>query len=218
MFVGNLGFVDDETAIRDADGTRSSGSAPKIKTPADYEEGLWRVFGQVGAVESVRFVRDRTTQMSKGFAYVQFKVSPPQHSSRAFSSKLTPTEDPNAVEKALLYSNRKFPPTLPRTLRVMRTRRTPSSEHSVLRKGNTVRRASTGVNGRLYGRAKAAQLRRPQSTSPAGNQTKGSKLVFEGRRATSYSSLSKTKRIKRGNERSKKRAADFKRRIRAKAP
>ena len=73
VFIGNLGFVDDMTnmdAAEDEDNKRPR----KGKEPADIEEGLWRQFGKVGAVESVRVVRDKTTRVGKGFAYVQFKV------------------------------------------------------------------------------------------------------------------------------------------------
>ena len=75
VFVGNLGFVDDESAIRAAeDAERGDTKARKQKPPADVEEGLWWQFGTAGAVESVRVVRDKTTRVGKGFAYVQFKV------------------------------------------------------------------------------------------------------------------------------------------------
>ena len=73
VFVGNLGFVDDESqikAVEDAESGRKS-----RKTPAgDVEEGLWRQFMLAGKVESVRVVRDAKTRVGKGFAYVQFAV------------------------------------------------------------------------------------------------------------------------------------------------
>lgn len=71
VFVGNLGFVDDESIV-DEDG---NGGRKHSKTPSDVEEGLWRQFGKVGIVESVRVVRDEKTRVGKGFAYVQFQVS-----------------------------------------------------------------------------------------------------------------------------------------------
>lgn len=74
VFVGNLGFVDDESAINaaaDEDGKRR---IRKAKEPADIEEGLWRQFSKAGIVESVRVVRDKTTRVGKGFAYVQYMV------------------------------------------------------------------------------------------------------------------------------------------------
>ena len=74
VFVGNLGFVDDVTNMDAAEDGDNDKRPRKSKEPADIEEGLWRQFGKVGAVESVRVVRDKTTRVGKGFAYVQFKV------------------------------------------------------------------------------------------------------------------------------------------------
>jgi nucleolar protein 12 len=70
IFVGNLGFVDDESAMIAADGEKR-----RAKAPSDIEEGLWREFGKLGRVESVRVVRDPITRVGKGFAYVQFQVN-----------------------------------------------------------------------------------------------------------------------------------------------
>lgn len=74
VFVGNLGFVDDESIIKAAEDGGDTKKAKKQKESADVEEGLWRQFENAGAVESVRVVRDKTTRVGKGFAYVQFKV------------------------------------------------------------------------------------------------------------------------------------------------
>lgn len=71
VFVGNLGFVDDESVL-DQD---SENKKKRNKVPSDIEEGLWRQFGKAGSVESVRVVRDEKTRVGKGFAYVQFHVS-----------------------------------------------------------------------------------------------------------------------------------------------
>lgn len=74
VFVGNLGFVDDETVIStNADGEQVE--KKRAKVPSDIEEGLWRTFGKNGKVENVRVVRDPKTRVGKGFAYVQFYVS-----------------------------------------------------------------------------------------------------------------------------------------------
>lgn len=74
VFVGNLGFVDDETVINtNADG--ETVEKKRTKVPADAEEGLWQTFSKAGKVENVRVVRDPKTRVGKGFAYVQFYVS-----------------------------------------------------------------------------------------------------------------------------------------------
>lgn len=70
VFVGNLGFVDDESMMDEGE----EGQRKRSKIPSDIEEGLWRQFGKAGEVESVRVVRDEKTRVGKGFAYVQFKV------------------------------------------------------------------------------------------------------------------------------------------------
>ena len=74
VFIGNLGFVDDMTKMDAAEYGDNNKRPRKGKEPADVEEGLWRQFGKAGTVESVRVVRDKTTRVGKGFAYVQFKV------------------------------------------------------------------------------------------------------------------------------------------------
>lgn len=79
VFVGNLGFVDDETVLNlkvDEDGKEKTEKRKRTRVPMDVEEGLWRIFGQhAGKVESVRVVRDPVTRVGKGIAYVQFHVS-----------------------------------------------------------------------------------------------------------------------------------------------
>ncbi|KAL1890474.1 Nucleolar protein 12 [Ceratocystis pirilliformis] len=103
VFVGNLGFVDDESVFS-TDGEGNTEKKKRNKVPSDIEEGLWRVFNEhAGSVESVRVVRDAKTRVGKGFAYVQFY-------------------DANYVEKALLLNTKKFPPMLPRALRVTRAK------------------------------------------------------------------------------------------------
>jgi nucleolar protein 12 len=75
VFVGNLGFVDDESVINAANDKENNKPPRKRREPADAEEGLWRQFSKAGIVESVRVIRDKTTRVGKGFAYVQFQVS-----------------------------------------------------------------------------------------------------------------------------------------------
>lgn len=60
VFVGNLGFVDDETNIKAAEDERNNKRPRKAQDSADVEEGLWRQFEKAGIVESVRVVRDKT--------------------------------------------------------------------------------------------------------------------------------------------------------------
>jgi len=71
VFVGNLGFVDDESMLDQG----GENERKRTKIPSDIEEGLWRQFSKAGTVESVRVVRDEKTRVGKGFAYVQFEVS-----------------------------------------------------------------------------------------------------------------------------------------------
>lgn len=74
VFVGNLGFVDDESQINAAKAEHEDRNPKKSRAPADVEEGLWRQFSKGGQVESVRVVRDASTRVGKGFAYVQYQV------------------------------------------------------------------------------------------------------------------------------------------------
>ena len=114
VFVGNLGFVDDERPMREAEiaeaernGREEERERVKAKGKGrvgDVEEGLWRELGKCGTVESVRVVRDRKTRVGKGIAYVQFA-------------------DEVGVERALLLDGKKFPPMLMRNLRVLRARK-----------------------------------------------------------------------------------------------
>ena len=74
VFVGNLGFVDDDSALQIARDEERGKQTKRPHKPSDVEEGLWREFGRAGTVESVRVVRDPKTRVGKGFAYVQFTV------------------------------------------------------------------------------------------------------------------------------------------------
>ena len=186
VFVGNLGFVDDETNINAAEDEESSKQRRKAKEPADVEEGLWRQFGKAGAVESVRVVRDKTTRVGKGFAYVQF-------------------EDANIVEKALLFNEKKFPPMLPRILRVTRAKNLKKAGSQKERKVPFKRKGGSkasynpkvasqvqslsGRAGKLLGRAGAAQIRAAtEGRDPFSKATSVAKspesIVFEGYRAS----------------------------------
>ncbi len=76
VFVGNLGFVDDESLMNASEELNGDKRPRKVKEPSDIEEGLWRQFEKAGRVESVRVVRDQQTRVGKGIAYVQFMVGP----------------------------------------------------------------------------------------------------------------------------------------------
>lgn len=168
VFIGNLSFVNEESNMQDENrqGEDENGSKPKrrqtAKQPADAEEGLWRTFNKVGAVESVRVVRDQETRVSKGFAYVQFK-------------------NENSVEAALLLNEKKFPPMLPRKLRVMRAKKTRATVNSKPRQPS-----SSSSSSRRDGAGKSTfglkgKDRRNNNTSGSG---RGRSIVFEGHRAS----------------------------------
>ncbi|KAF2766548.1 hypothetical protein EJ03DRAFT_330047 [Teratosphaeria nubilosa] len=212
IFVGNLGFVDDESNIQDANEEDGREKRKKAKEPADIEEGLWRVFGRCGNVESVRVIRDSTTRVGKGIAYVQF-------------------DSENAVEAALLYNEKKFPPMLPRKLRVDRAKAMKKNAKPGSGRPGAPKPSGTGYNrkitgeeasqmgraGKLYGRAAASQMRgtRPQK-APLGNGIrKPEDFVFEGHRASSKSGkaglkLGGKKKGGKPTSRSAKRGAAFK--------
>lgn len=199
VFVGNLDFVDQTT---DPD---EQAKQKKNSQPADVEEGLWRTFNQHtgksrvdkntrGNVESVRVIRDAATRVGKGFAYVQFY-------------------DQNCVEEAILLDGKKFPPLLPRKLRVARAKRVskkrderPNDRVSSL---GGARKTLQGRAGQLLGKAGQAQMKARDKGSVAQNS-----MVFEGQRATEGSSI-KVKTKSRGskakkNSRSSQRASAYK--------
>ncbi|KAG9626262.1 RNA-binding domain-containing protein, partial [Aureobasidium melanogenum] len=188
VFVGNLGFVDDESNIDKANAEEGKGTRKGNKTPSDVEEGLWRTFSTCGKVESVRVPRDPQTRVGKGFAYVQF------------------TQEENAVEAALLLNEKKFPPMLPRKLRVTRAktikRNVKPGSNAVKAPGATnkgiynpkadpVMQSNMGRAGKLLGRAAAAQVQKgkPIGGTPQGFKTPES-FIFEGHRAKAGSGKS----------------------------
>lgn len=230
VFVGNLGFVDDETVLTtNADGETKA--TKRTKVPADFEEGLWRIFGQhAGKVESVRIPRDPKTRVGKGFAYVQFY-------------------DGNHVEGALLLDGKKFPPMLPRILRVSRAKDPRKTTLAMERNTKAKLDAAKGLDGaagkpkstkykhkatpeekslagrasKLFGRAGAAREaqrlkggekkpRHRDGGKPVGTGANGidmgsiktpEQIVFEGRRASSKDG--KPKDLKFGKTKGKKR-------------
>ncbi|KAG9546441.1 hypothetical protein KCU79_g15950, partial [Aureobasidium melanogenum] len=124
----------------------------------------------------------------KGFAYVQF------------------TQEENAVEAALLLNEKKFPPMLPRKLRVTRAktikRNVKPGSNAVKAPGATnkgiynpkadpVMQSNMGRAGKLLGRAAAAQVQKgkPIGGTPQGFKTPES-FIFEGHRAKAGSGKS----------------------------
>ncbi|KAI1505279.1 hypothetical protein F5X99DRAFT_368884 [Biscogniauxia marginata] len=224
VFVGNLGFVDDETVINtNAEGETTT--KKRTKVPADTEEGLWRTFEQhAGKVESVRVPRDEKTRVGKGFAYVQFY-------------------DGNDVEAALLLNGKKFPPLLPRILRVSRAKdprktalameRTTKTKLQNIKVGDIKSKSTkykpkitaeqhsrAGRAGKLFGRSgaarqqhefKGAHRKREDKKEDAGNRSvmrTPEQVVFEGRRASQKDG--KPKDLKFGKGKGKKGAIGVK--------
>ncbi|RSM11367.1 Nucleolar protein 12 [Fusarium ambrosium] len=215
VFVGNLGFVDDETILAtnsDGDTTQKK----RNKTPSDIEEGLWRTFSTQGKVENVRVVRDSKTRVGKGIAYVQFY-------------------DANDVEAALLLDDKKFPPMLPRKLRVTRAkdpRKTALAQERAKAKAVATNGAPkstkykykatpeeqsmAGRTGKLLGRSAAIQQRhgkRPSKGSseevpnPLDEIKTPEQVIFEGRRASSRDALPKDLKFgKKGKNKGKPKA------------
>ncbi|KAI1460323.1 hypothetical protein F4805DRAFT_417212 [Annulohypoxylon moriforme] len=199
VFVGNLGFVDDETVLNiNAEGETTT--KKRTKVPSDIEEGLWRTFSEhAGRMESVRVPRDPKTRVGKGFAYVQFY-------------------DANDVESALLLDGKKFPPMLPRALRVSRAKDPRKTALAMERTMKAKLEASNGRDkklnstkhipkvtpeqqslvgraGKLLGRAGAArqrhelkgdrrQPRQRRESAINGAFKTPEQIVFEGRRAS----------------------------------
>jgi nucleolar protein 12 len=176
VFVGNLGFVDEETIETETEnGTKER--RKRGKQPADVEEGLWRSFCKAGKIESVRVVRDKSTRVGKGIAYVQFY-------------------DENSVEAALLYNDKKFPPLLPRKLRITRAR-----------KANKIDKGKRSGETRVM----------PQTKSRKNSETdKVKSFVFEGYRATKQAShnskggVRRRKHVMKPTTRSSRRGMAFK--------
>ncbi|RSM13911.1 Nucleolar protein 12 [Fusarium oligoseptatum] len=215
VFVGNLGFVDDETILAtnsDGDTTQKK----RNKTPSDIEEGLWRTFSTQGKVENVRVVRDSKTRVGKGIAYVQFY-------------------DANDVEAALLLDDKKFPPMLPRKLRVTRAkdpRKTALAQERAKAKAVATNGAPkstkykykatpeeqsmAGRTSKLLGRSAAIQQRhgkRPSKGSseevpnPLDEIKTPEQVIFEGRRASSRDALPKDLKFgKKGKNKGKPKA------------
>ena len=219
VFVGGLAFVDDESMVDKANEEDGRGKRHGKKEPGDVEEGLWRVFGKCGTVESVRVIRDSKTRVGKGIAYVQFT-------------------DENGVEAALQYNEKKFPPMLPRKLRVSRAKAIkrnakpntestrPSGPQSKTKgayvpKPTPEQRSQLGRTNKLFGRAAAARAQTGKPFTSNGQDRPvrtPESFVFEGQRASSKSGNSglklgggmKKRRLGKPTSRSSKRGTAWK--------
>ncbi len=164
VFVGNLPFVDDESQTPNEDGTKK-----KEKPASDVEEGLWVHFAKAGKIESVRVVRDAQTRVGKGFAYVQFV-------------------DENGVEAALQHNEKKYPPMLPRKLRVTRCRaekKKKDKPRNSLPSRPSKPDGKTAYVPKLTEEQKSTQGRAKSMLGKAAKaQISGSSFVFEGHRAS----------------------------------
>ena len=209
VFVGNLSFVDNETTMNAVQDEERGRRPRKAREPADAEEGLWRQFSQAGIVESVRVIRDKTTRVGKGFAYVQFRVGigPSLDWEMNMANYSFAFKDVNAVEKALLYDGKIFPPMLPRSLRVTRAKaliNTASFSRKALQGNASFSRPAeiyrhkpssqalslSSRAGKLFGRAGAARLRKAVDSKGYSRKAIDTDapslrpMVFEGHRAS----------------------------------
>ncbi|KAF2132755.1 hypothetical protein P153DRAFT_283136 [Dothidotthia symphoricarpi CBS 119687] len=157
VFVGNLPFVDEVSQAPEAD------KPAKKKPVADVEEGLWVHFAKAGKIESVRVVRDAQTRIGKGFAYVQFV-------------------DENGVEAALQFHEKKYPPLLPRILRVTRCKAEKKKDKP---RGPPPSKKSSGVyNAKISGEEKSKQGRAQAMLGKVAAAKTKEAFVFEGHRAS----------------------------------
>jgi nucleolar protein 12 len=199
VFVGNLGFVDDESTVKTDDDEKKK----KTRPPGDVEEGLWVHFSKAGKVESVRVVRDAKTRVGKGIAYVQFA-------------------DENGVEAALQFNEQKFPPLLPRKLRVVRAKAPKKKDKKPLpsqaaKFSKSKRGDKAGVyNPKATEEQKTQQGRAKAMLGKAGAFKTAESFVFEGHRASAKQGTSglklggKRKGKGKPSNRSTKRAAAWK--------
>lgn len=160
VFVGNLPFVDDESkGVEPEEGK-------KKKIPADIEEGLWQQFGKCGKIENVRVIRDAQTRIGKGFAYVQFT-------------------DENGVEAALQLNEKKFPPMLPRVLRVTRCRAEKKKDKPRGPAPSSERAGKKGAYQKKFSAEEKSQQGRAKAMLGKGGVAKArDNMIFEGHRAT----------------------------------
>lgn len=191
VFVGNLGFVDEEMVESE---TTSGVKERKRrgKHPADVEEGLWRSFSNAGMIESVRVIRDKSTRVGKGIAYVQY-------------------HDENSVEAALLYNDKKFPPLLPRKLRVTRARKPKEGRKPTHQlKDRSTHSERAGATRYSQGNSKVLQAKGEAKGERSERSSKAKPFIFEGYRATKAGVMKKRKHAAKPTTRSSRRGAAFK--------
>ena len=163
--------------------------------PFDAEEEiLWNHFAQAGEIESVRIVRDRKTNIGKGFAYVQFK-------------------SPASVQNALLLHDRKIAlggTKGSRKLRVMRAKNMPSQHKTEMK----FRTPATGTHLKPEEKAKLGRVKTMMGSQAAARLKilqKEAALEGERARAPAGERVKKKKKKKTQKEvvRSKARAAAY---------
>ncbi|KAH6611663.1 hypothetical protein C7974DRAFT_407214 [Boeremia exigua] len=138
----------------------------KKKIPADIEEGLWQQFGKCGKIENVRVIRDAQTRIGKGFAYVQFT-------------------DENGVEAALQLNEKKFPPMLPRVLRVTRCRAEKKKDKPRGPAPSSERAGKKGAYQKKFSAEEKSQQGRAKAMLGKGGAARAREgFIFEGHRAT----------------------------------
>ena len=139
-------------------------------------------------------------------------------------------QDANAVEKALLFHQKKFPPMLPRILRVTRAKNAKKTKSATRKEGPSFQNAGstkrrpklpsqihslTGRDHKLLGRAGAANLRaprerqRPLSRSSNRVATSSESISFEGFRASSNQDKGTRRTTGRKHNRPSNRSKEF---------
>lgn len=136
----------------------------------------------------------------------------------------------NSVERALLFDGKKFPPMLPRVLRVSRAKRSLANASRTTRSLPSkpevsgpsgiyqpkVSSKSMSLSGRakkLLGNAGAANFSKSPSAFAANASIPAEKMVFEGHRASSMQGMRKIRLAKKQGKpqtRSSRRGAAFK--------
>lgn len=162
--------------------------------PFDAEEELlWKHFAVAGEIESVRLIRDKKTNVGKGFAYVQFKESSSVQNSLLLHDKKMPLGEGKGVRK----------------LRITRAQAMPSKHKADQRERDQIKnaglkprdKAKLGRVKNLMGSQAAAKLKLMQK-----------EIAMEGERAKAPEGERTRKKRKKSHKdtlRSKSRAAAY---------